>query len=337
MQKSFWKSLPRPFFALAPMADVTDAAFRKIIAECGGPDVFWTEFVSADGLASKGKEKLLLSLRYSKKERPIVAQLFGANPETMEYAAGLVAELGFDGVDINMGCPDRAVEKQGAGAALIKKPELAKMLIRAAKRGAPNLPVSVKTRLGYNSNVFDSWIPNLLEEEPAAITIHGRTRKEMSKVPARWEDIQKVCELIEKISGKNRPLVIGNGDVLDLKDGFIKAQSSGVDGVMIGRGIFGNPWLFSGKNMIRKSAGKKDKKAVDIIKKSGIMIRHTYLFQELYAGHKPFDVMKKHYKAYINGFDGAKELRAKLMETKSAEEVRRIMETHYPKLKNIKY
>ncbi|HSE56561.1 MAG TPA: tRNA-dihydrouridine synthase family protein, partial [Candidatus Paceibacterota bacterium] len=193
---NFWQELRKnkqPFFCVAPMADVTDAAFRRLIAKYsrhgefgGGPDVFWTEFVSADGLMSQGREVLGRDLEYCEAERPIVAQLFSSNPEKMEGAARLCAELGFDGIDINMGCPDKTIEKQGAGAAMIKNPEQAQAVIRAAKRGAGNLPISVKTRVGYNTVQITEWIPLLLKENIAALTVHARTRKELSAVPAPW-------------------------------------------------------------------------------------------------------------------------------------------------------
>src|SRR3989344_1937901 len=177
--KSFWDKLPKPFFVLAPMANVTDVAFRQIIAKYSrpqGPAVFWTEFVSADGLCHpQGREKLLIDLFYSESERPIVAQLFTAHPEKMEEAAHLIQELGFDGLDINMGCPDRTVEKQAAGAALIKNPKLAREVIHAAQRGAVKLPISVKTRLGYYRDELDTWLPALLETDLAGATIHART------------------------------------------------------------------------------------------------------------------------------------------------------------------
>src|SRR3989344_5827961 len=183
----FWEHLKKPIFVLAPPANVTDTVFRRHILRYSKPDVFWTEFVSADGLCHpKGREALLRDLWYTEEERPIVAQLFTGHPEKMYEAAKLCAELGFDGLDINMGCPDRKVEKQCAGAALMKNPELARAIIRAAREGAPLLPVSVKTRIGYNKNELDKWLPELLAEKPAAVTIHCRTRKEMSDVPARW-------------------------------------------------------------------------------------------------------------------------------------------------------
>ena len=250
--QSFWDTLPKPFFALAPLANVTDAAFRRIIAKyskVGHPMtnfVMYTEFVSADGLMlanEEGKAKLMRDLVFSEAERPIVAQFFTANVENMEKAAALAEELGFDGVDINMGCPDRTIEKQGAGAKLMLNPKLAQELIAAAKRGAPRLPISVKTRLGYNKDIVDEWLPVLLDAGLAAVAIHARTRKEMSKVPAHWDRIKRAVEIRDEY--KSKTLIIGNGDVKDLDDARQKAEESGADGVMLGRAIFGTPWLFS--------------------------------------------------------------------------------------------
>lgn len=312
MKKSFWDKLKEPFFVLAPMADVTDPAFREIIAKYGRPDVTWTEFVSADGLCSmEGRKALIKDLKYTEAERPIVAQLFTAHPEKMREAAKLVEELGFDGLDINMGCPDRSVEKQGAGAALIKNPRLAREIIRAAKEGAPNLPISVKTRIGYNKNEIETWIPELLAEDISALTIHARTRREMSLVPARWEHIKEAVAIRDRLAPST--LIIGNGDVVDIYDARRKCEETGADGVMFGRAIFGNPWLFA-----------KSQREVSISQRLRVMVEHTKLFEKVCA-HKSFAVMKKHYKAYVNGFDGAKELRMKLMDTKNAGEVEDIV------------
>jgi nifR3 family TIM-barrel protein len=311
----FWKTLKKPIVAIAPMANVTDAAFRRMFVECGRPDVFWTEFVSVEGLLSKGKEKLLVDFWYHKREHPIVAQVFGSKPEQFEAVGPLIRELGFDGVDINMGCPDRGVEKSGGGAALIKNPKLAKEIIRALKKGVGDLPVSVKTRIGYTKDEIGTWIPALLEEDLAALTVHLRTRNEMSNVAAHWELAPKIVELRDRHAPQT--LVLGNGDVNSLEDARARVRESGVDGAMIGRGIFGNPWLFSGK-------------APYIKEKLERMVKHTELFEELYCNPqdgiiKNFDVMKKHFKAYVSGFDGAKELRIKLMEADSAKEVRAIV------------
>ncbi len=311
MELGFWAKLKKPFFVLAPMADVTDAAFRRIIEKYGKPDVFWTEFVSADGLCSEGRKVLVRDLEFTKKEKPIVAQLFSSKPEKMREAAALCQKLGFDGIDINMGCPDRSIEKQGCGAAMIKNPKLAREIIRAAKEGAPKLPISVKTRIGYNKNEIATWIPEILEEGVAALTVHCRTRKEMSLVPARWEHVREVIELRNKISPQT--LILGNGDVKDLDDARAKAQEFGADGVMLGRAIFGNPWLFSSLH---------GKQTIPTIKeKLEVMVEHTKLYEKLLGDIKSFAIMKKHYKAYVNGFEGAKEFRTELMEAKDAKEV----------------
>lgn len=326
IKMGFWENLAKekkPFFVMAPMADVTDCVFRQIITKYGKPDVFWTEFVSADGLASEeGKKALMIDLKYSDNERPIVAQIFGAKPENVEKAAKLCAELGFDGIDLNMGCPEKNILKQGTGAAHINDPKLAIDVINAAKRGAPNLPISVKTRLGFNKNDIENWIPAIISTDIAVLTIHGRTKKEMSKVPARWDDIKKVVDLVRE-SGK-KTLVIGNGDVLNLDDGFKKAKDSGTDGVMLGRAIFGNPWLFN-----------KNKKEVSIPEKLNVMLEHTKLFIEMLGNFKNFAIMKKHYKAYVNGFDGAKELRIKLMEAQNYEEIENLTKEFLNKKQNI--
>lgn len=321
---SFWQKLPKPAIVLAPMANVTDAAFRRIIAKYGKPDVFWTEFVSVEGLLSRGKEALLLDFIFSKEEHPIVAQIFGGKPEQFFEVGKLCRQLGFDGVDINMGCPDKGVEKSGGGAALIKDPKRAQAIIGATMEGS-GLPVSVKTRIGYNKDEIDTWIPAILETKPAALTVHLRTRKEMSFVPARWEEMPRIKELRDKISPET--VLLGNGDVLTVADARAKAKKYAIDGVMIGRGIFGNPWLFA-------------EKIPSVEERLRVCLEHTKLFEELFGSRsgvtgytlhaarlKPFDIMKKHYKAYINGFDGAKELRVKLMEAKDVNEVERILKS----------
>ena len=308
MQRGFWNKLPHPFFCLAPMAHVTDAAFRRVIAKYGKPDVFWSEFVSADGLQSAGREKLLIDFLYDKSEWPIVAQIFGARPETIEQSSALIVELGFSGIDINMGCPDRAVERQGAGAALIKNPILAKEIITAAKQGAGDVPVSVKTRTGYNTNIVEEWIGNLLEARPAAITLHARTRKQMSKVPADWDSVRRAAE-VAKGTGT---LIIGNGSTGSPQEALARAAESGCDGVMFGSAIFGNPWLFANRTP-------------ELHERLTVMVEHARIFEELLGGHKSFSIMRKHFGAYTRGFDGAAELREKLMRTENADEVEAIV------------
>ena len=318
LSSNFWTGLPKPFFVLAPLANVTDVAFRCVIAKYSkpaGPSVFWTEFVSADGLVlanEEGKNKLMRDLIYSEAERPIVAQFFTAIPGHMEKAAALAQELGFDGVDINMGCPDKTIEKQGAGAKLIMNSRLAQELIAAAKRGAPNLPVSVKTRLGYNKDILEEWLPKLLEAKPAAITLHARTRKEMSKVAAHWDRVKRAVEIRNEF--RSETLIIGNGDVVDLEDAKKKVQESGADGIMLGRAIFGKPWLF---------AAAAD---IPLEKRLRVAIEHTKLFEELLGDIKNVAIMKKHFKAYVEGFDGAKDLRVQLMDAKNADEIESLIE-----------
>ncbi|MDD4804069.1 MAG: tRNA-dihydrouridine synthase [Candidatus Pacebacteria bacterium] len=321
--KNVWQKVikNKPFFCLAPMADVTDIAFRQIIAKyskhgkkTGGPDLFWTEFVSADGLASKeGRKKLIKDLKFSKKEKPIIAQIFGANPETIKKTCQIISKLGFNGIDINMGCPDKAVVKQGAGSALIRTPALAREIIRSAKAGAPNLPISVKTRIGFNKIEYKDWLSEILKEKPVALTIHLRTKKEMSKVDAHWELAKEISDFVRSID--KEVILVANGDIKTLEDGREKALSTGFDGIMIGRGIFGNPWLFD--SILKKEVSIKEKLKV--------LIEHTKLFNKLLSRQKRFDVMKKHFKAYANGFLGAKELRIKLMETNTVKEIEKVI------------
>lgn len=319
---SFWSTLKKPFFVMAPMADVTDPAFRALVAKCGKPDVFWTEFVSADGLyhtREVGKLRdadnpLMRDLQFTEEERPIVAQIFSNKPEMIAYGTRLAAELGFDGVDINMGCPDRAIEKQGCGAAMIKTPELAREIIRAAK-AASTLPVSVKTRIGYNKEIIDEWLPVLLEEAPAAITLHLRTRKEMSLVPAHWDLMPRAVEIRNRINSD--VLLIGNGDVQDLEDGRMKVAESGCDGAMIGRGMFGNPWVF---------AGRKPEDTLLEEKLAALTgLAHSF---EQFSPHKSFAILKKHIKAFVTGFEGAVEFRAELMKAESAADLEKTIAQH---------
>lgn len=357
---NFWEKLPAPFLVVAPMADVTDAPFRRMIAKysahvradgsVGGPDVMWTEFVSADGLmraTPEGKKKLMADLIYANEERPIVAQLFSSDEGHMEQAAALCLELGFDGVDINMGCPDQSIEKQGCGAAMIKSPAKAAAIIEAAKRGAKmgedgGIPVSVKTRLGYNTDELETWIPHILAHAPAALTIHARTRKDLSKVPARWERIKAAVALRDSLGVLTR--IIGNGDVLSREDGEAKLTASGADGAMVGRALFGNPWFFHptkrlptrllalpthGVNrdtIITTDTSNAALEYVTLEERLRVMVEHSRLFTELLP-FKNFAIMKKHYKAYVGGFPGAADLRAQLMEKETPEEIEATVQT----------
>lgn len=316
---NFWDKLPRPIFALAPMEDVTDAAFRWLIANYGKPAVMFTEFTSADGLIladENGQRRLRKKLIYSDIERPIVAQLFTAVPEHMERAAREMKDLGFDGIDINMGCPVDEVVRQECGAALIKNPVLACELIRAAKKSG--LPVSIKTRTGYTKDDLEEWMPELLAEEPSAITLHARTRKEMSDVPAKWDRVKRAVEIRDSFGSKT--LILGNGDVKDISEARQKVEETGCDGVMLGRAIYGNPWLFSHsqeyENVVTAPSPREKIEA---------LIKHLELFEELLSGTTSYALMKKHFKAYISGWDGAKDLRVRLMETESVSEAQNIL------------
>lgn len=324
--RGFWQDLidkklshGETITVVAPMADVTDTAFRELIAKYsrmgeqgGGPDVMWTEFVSADGLVSAGREVLKRDLEFTEKERPIVAQLFTSTPENMKKAAALCRELGYDGIDINMGCPDKSIEKQGAGAAHMKDWRRAQEVIRAAQEGAQDIPVSVKTRLGYNKVEFMEWLPKILECNIPTLTVHLRTRKEMSKVDAHWELMNDVVKLVRDSTGPledGGTIILGNGDIKSVKEGKEKAKLSGANGVMVGRGIFGTPWFFDEEEF------EKGKSVEERLK---ICIEHTKLYEKKLGDIKSFAIMKKHYKAYVNGFDGAKELRMQLMECDDA-------------------
>jgi nifR3 family TIM-barrel protein len=344
----FWEQLKnrKPFFVLAPMADVTDISFRLSVVKYsrkgeqgGGPDVLWTEFVSADGLILGGKESLIKDLQFDESERPIVAQLFGSNPETMRKAAKLVAELDFDGIDINMGCPDKSIERQGAGAAMMKNPPNAVEIIRAVKTGIHDagkmIPVSVKTRVGYNTLEIETWIPLLLKQNISALTVHARTRKELSKVPARWELLKSVVKHRDIIAPDT--LIIGNGDITDIALGKRRARESGVDGVMIGRSALGNPWIFDEGSVIKETLLSiprfissilpsvwvkklKGDRKYTVVNKSReerieALLYHAELFDKYLKDHKNFSVLKKHIKAYINGFKGAKEMRVEIFDT----------------------
>ena len=318
MRKNFWQTLPRPFFALAPMAGVTDTVFRQIIARRAKPDVFWTEFVSCDGLCSRGREVLLRDFQFSDIERPIVAQVFGATLEHFYETARLVVSLGFDGIDINMGCPDKAVVAQGAGAALIRTPKLAREIIEATKEGiasvGSSIPLSVKTRTGFDCDELETWIPLLLDAKLDALTIHARTKKEMSDVPARWDDVARVVRMAKG----TETVIIGNGDVCDLADAKQKASETGADGVMIGRAIFGNPWAF-----------ERSGKSPTIEEKLRALVEHTRLYEATWGSTKSFDLMKKHYKAYANGFPNASDLRAELMLCQDADGVTGVIENFF--------
>jgi len=309
----FWKDLAQPFFMLAPMADITDTVFRQIISRYSTPDAYFTEFVSCDGLCSAGRQRLLVDLQFSSTERPIVAQFFGARPENFYKSAQLAIELGFDGIDINTGCPDKSIVRQEAGSALMRTPERIPELIAATKEGAGSLPVSVKTRLGYSFIDIEEWLPLIIDAKPALITIHGRTKKEMYKGETHWDSISRCVDM----AAGSGVLVAGNGDIENRAHGVLMAKQSGAQGIMIGRASMGNPWIFN------IDGCKKDQAQADILK---VLLEHADLFEHHYQGVRRYVTMRKHFKAYISDFPGAKLLRKELMQARDSVHTRKIVD-----------
>ena len=312
---NIYQKLPKLFFALAPMDDVTDTVFRQIIAKYAKPDLFFTEFVNADGLQSPGRDKLIKRLKYSKIEKPIIAQIWGKSPLAYTQTTKDIIKMGFNGIDINMGCPDKSVIKNGCCIALINNRTLAKELIEATKKANKNkLPISVKTRLGLN-NIDLSWHEFLLKQDLDALIIHGRTAKQMSKVPADWGTVGKIREMRDKLSPKT--LIIGNGDVETLNQAKELAKKYKLDGVMIGRGVLNNPFVFSKSNQWQN---------FEVEQKKQLYLEHVKLFAKTYKNNeRKIYTLNKFCKIYINGFDGAKELRDKLMKVKSIKELINIL------------
>ena len=310
---NFWKTLKTPITALAPMDDVTDFVFREIVAITAKPDVLFTEFTSTDGLFSRGHDKVIRKLRFSELQRPIVAQIWGATPENFEKAGKYIEELGFDGIDINMGCPDKGVIKKKSGVALIDNHKLAGELIDAVRRGAPNLPLSVKTRLAKDQESTKEWLSSLLSKNIDTLILHGRGAKG-SKDGANWEEIGKAVELKNKLNPE--VLLIGNGDVTSYKEVLEKHKTYGVEGVMIGRGIFQNPWIFekSAEALVHSTEKYLD-----------LLLRHTKLFNDTWGKTKNFNIMKKFFKIYVRDFAGADNLRIQLMACKNYDEVATIL------------
>lgn len=316
---SFWQGLSRPLYCVAPMANVTDTAFRRLISEIAKPSVMWTEFVSCEALTHDpdSRRRMMTTLKYAEQERPVVAQLFGSKPEQFYESAMIVRDLGFDGIDINMGCPETNVNSQGSGAALILQPDLAVDIVAACKRGAGNLPVSIKTRIGFHHIDYTDWILRLLGTDPEVLTIHGRTRDEMSKVPAHWDVIGEVVALAKLVGSP--ALILGNGDVESLVEAQQKVVEFGVDGVMLGRALFGNPWLFQ---------GYPDTSHVPVVDKLKVIRRHTQLFQKLLAdpGLVGFPRMKKFYGSYLKGVPNARQLRDRMSRTQTPHDVYTIVD-----------
>jgi nifR3 family TIM-barrel protein len=309
---NFWKTLKIPFTAQAPMEGVTDSVFRQIIVMCGKPDVFYTEFVSTSGLVSKGKAKVAEHLKFVKSESPIVVQLFGEVPDEFYASAKLVSKMGFSGIDINMGCPDKDVVKKGGGAALIKNQNLAREIILAVKAGANGLPVSVKTRSGYDKSDIDNWIRFLISQELNAITIHFRTFRELFNGEAHWDFIPQIKKLRDELSPDT--VIIGNGDLKSMTDIDDKHLKYGIDGYMIGRGVLYNPWVFNRK--VRKSD-------ITTIVRLQMYLTHIDIFEKTWgADHNPAD-LKKYCQAYINTLYDATGFRNQMMQSTSLTEFRK--------------
>lgn len=319
MTQNFWNTLPKPFFVLAPMEDVTDIAFRHVIAKAGRPDVFFTEFTNSESYCHpQGQDSVKGRLKFSPDEKPIVAHIWGDRPEFFRQMAYGMAEAGFDGLDINMGCPAPNVFKHGRGSGLIRRPEVAKALIHASKDGG--LPVSVKTRLGHAKvTEYTEWLSHLLDQDIANLSIHLRTKTEMSKVPAHWDLIGEIRELRDKIAPQT--LLTINGDIPNRQVGTELANTYGIDGVMIGRGVFTNPFAFE-KN-------PKDHSPLEHI---DLFRYHLDLFDEHQL--RPFPSLKRSFKIYIRGFKGANELRIDLMEAKDTQEVRQLLDQFVEKYGN---
>ena len=310
---NFWAELPKPFFILAPMEDVTDVVFRHVVKEAGAPDVFFTEFANSDSFCHpEGKDSLRGRLTFTEDEQPIVGHIWGDNPTFFREMSIGLAQLGFKGVDINMGCPVPNVAGQGKGSGLILRPEVAAELIAAAKAGG--LPVSVKTRIGYTEMAeMEAWITHLLKQDIANLSIHLRTRKEMSKVPAHWDIIPQIMALRDQIAPQT--LITINGDIPDRQTGLELAEKYGVDGIMIGRGIFKNPFAFEKE--------PREHTSEELLG----LLRLQLDLQDQYSEMIPRSIVGLHrfFKIYVKGFSGASDLRVKLMQTKSTDEVRAIL------------
>ncbi len=310
----FYGKLPRPFTSLAPMEDVTDVVFRQVVAKAGRPDLFYTEFTNTKSLDHElGQISALRRLQFLPKEQPIVAQIWGSEPEYFAKASHKLKQMGYQAIDINTGCPDKAVIKSGGGSGLIKNPELTAKIIKAAREAG--LPVSVKIRLGFSKiDEWHDWIKFLLEQDLPLLTIHLRTRKEMSKVPAHYELIPQILALRDEIAPQT--LIAINGDIKDRQQILELQKQYNFDGAMIGRGVFANPYCFTGINPTKEQLLE-------------LLSLHLDLFdQNNQDGNRKYAPLKKFFKIYINNFDGAKDLRIKLMDTKNTDEARAVLKNH---------
>ncbi len=319
---NFWNDLPKPFFILAPMEAVTDVVFRHVVAKAGRPDIFFTEFTNAASYCSpKGSHSTRSRLAFTEDEHPMVAQIWGSQPDHFRQMAYGLKEQGFKGIDINMGCPDKSVVKSGGGSGLIRTPELAAEIIAATKEAG--LPVSIKTRLGdVRTDEWKDWLTHILRQDIVNLTIHLRTRKEMSKVDAHFELIPDIKALRDEIAPQT--LLTINGDIRDRQHGQELAEQYGIDGVMIGRGIFKDPFAFTDGEWKSLSGAKQQKILFDLLH------YHLDLFdkytEELEP--RPYDTLKRFFKVYLHSFPGAAELRDKMMHTKTTDEARGVLSSY---------
>jgi len=312
----------KPFTVLAPMEDVTDTVFRQIIVNAGAPDLFFTEFMNTSGFRSKARLIVGRRLEFTKQEKPLIAQVWGLVPDDFAFATREIVEKGFDGIDINMGCPAKKVVKRGACSGLIKSPILAGEIINAVQENAGDLPVSIKTRMGLNEIVTEEWISFLLGYDLAAITLHGRLASEMSLKPANWDEVKLAVELKNKLNPET--VMVGNGDVKGLQQANGLAKSSGVDGIMIGRAVFENPWIFN---------EKVDVNSKTILDRLNMFENHIELYLNTRGDGKGFTSLKKFVKTYVRGFDGAADLRMKFFLSESGEELLSVVREY---LKNLR-
>lgn len=313
--KNYLDELPKPFLVLAPLDDVTDTVFRRVVASCAAPDLFFTEFTNVDALQSPGRTNTLKRLQYTDKEQPLIAQIWGKTPENFYKTAQELVEMGFVGIDLNMGCPDKAVVNNGCGGGLIQNKQLASEIIQATQEGAAGkIPVSVKTRLGFKE-VDSEWLKHIFSHKLNMLSIHLRTVKEMSLVPAHWELADEVCKIRDEVSPATA--LVGNGDVVSRIQAKELAEKYKYDGIMIGRGVFHDPFVFSSDSPWENYSKNQ---------KLDLYQNHIELFVATWGSERKLHTLNKFCKIYINGFPGAKELRDKLMHTSSAEELLELIE-----------
>lgn len=343
MIRGFWERLAQPIIAPSPMDGVTDAAFRYITDTIGKPSLLMTEFTPVEGI-QRGISRVLRAFIHHQTKTPTVAQIFGTDIQAFYQAACIIGEMGFDGIDINMGCPDSHVAQRGGGAALINNPKLAQEIMKTvqyasadwgggkslsdigisqeiqeiiytyrAKLPKPKrraLPVSVKTRIGFDAIVTESWISALLETKPAAITIHGRTLRQMYTGHADWDEIGKAARLIRQTD----TYILGNGDIRSIADAKEKWKTCGVHGVLIGRGCLGNPWIFC------------DRVPTDT-ERFQTALEHCRALQR-FTPDIPFVTMRKHLAWYVKYIHGSHLIKEQLMHVNSIDDVEHIFKAH---------